>query len=315
MSRSRNIKPGFFSNEDLAECSPWTRLCFAGLWTLADREGRLENRAKRIKGHLFPFDTVDVEPLLVELEARGFIYRYASQTHALIQILEFSKHQNPHHKEAMSTYPSPKSLGLSPHARQVKPEATPPMQDTKASDKPETLTPRMLQARGQNPADSLIPDSLIPDSLLLIPDSLQQPLAKTAKAKPAFDLQGFESFWSVWPRKTAKAAALKAWVKLNPNPELVETICDAVNAQLPMFLLRDADKIPHPATWLNGQRWLDEIEKPAGPRQAQTAAPSKTFSALQKLQDMKFHDYPNDKPELAEGRDHRRLDAPDASEP
>jgi len=35
--RARNIKPGFFSNEDLAECSPWSRLCFAGLWLLADR--------------------------------------------------------------------------------------------------------------------------------------------------------------------------------------------------------------------------------------------------------------------------------------
>ena len=39
MSRSRNIKPGFFKNEHLAECQPLARLLFIGLWTLADREG------------------------------------------------------------------------------------------------------------------------------------------------------------------------------------------------------------------------------------------------------------------------------------
>ena len=52
MARARNIKPGFFKNEDLAECSPWARLCFAGLWTLADREGRLEDRANVIQDEL-----------------------------------------------------------------------------------------------------------------------------------------------------------------------------------------------------------------------------------------------------------------------
>ena len=48
MARARNIKPGFFANENLAECDPLARLLFAGLWCLADREGRLEDRPKRI---------------------------------------------------------------------------------------------------------------------------------------------------------------------------------------------------------------------------------------------------------------------------
>ena len=67
MARARNIKPGFFKNEELAECSLAARLCFPGLWLLADREGRLEDRPKRIKGELFPFDTFEVGPLLDEL--------------------------------------------------------------------------------------------------------------------------------------------------------------------------------------------------------------------------------------------------------
>ncbi|WP_461949107.1 hypothetical protein ACOKPE_14565 [Acinetobacter baumannii] len=50
MARSRNIKPSFFMNEDIIELPYEARLLFIGLWTLADREGRLENRPKKIKG-------------------------------------------------------------------------------------------------------------------------------------------------------------------------------------------------------------------------------------------------------------------------
>jgi hypothetical protein len=50
MPRTRQIKPGFFKNDELAELPIEARLLFAGLWTIADREGRLEDRPKKIKG-------------------------------------------------------------------------------------------------------------------------------------------------------------------------------------------------------------------------------------------------------------------------
>jgi len=49
MARTRSIKPSFFKNEFLAECEPMARLLFVGLWTLADRDGRLELRPRRIE--------------------------------------------------------------------------------------------------------------------------------------------------------------------------------------------------------------------------------------------------------------------------
>ena len=61
MARSRNIKPGFFTNDGLAELPFEVRLLFIGLWTLADREGRLEDRPKRIRMEIFPGDNVDVD--------------------------------------------------------------------------------------------------------------------------------------------------------------------------------------------------------------------------------------------------------------
>jgi len=107
MARARNIKPGFYKNEDLAECSFPARLMFPGLWQLADREGRLEDRPRRIKGELFPFDSIEVEPLLAELERWKFIIRYEIDGRRLIQIRMFLKHQRPHRREQASVIPAP----------------------------------------------------------------------------------------------------------------------------------------------------------------------------------------------------------------
>ncbi len=133
--RARNIKPGLFKNETLAELSLAARLLFIGLWCMADREGRLEDRPKRIKAELFPYDDLDVEPLLAGLAAVGFIERYEVGGLPYIQVVNFKKHQSPHYKERESTIPAP--------------------------DKPQASTGLAL------------PDSLIPDSGLLIPDSLK----------------------------------------------------------------------------------------------------------------------------------------------
>jgi len=105
MARARNIKPGFFKNDALVELSFETRLFFIGLWTMADREGRLEDRPKKMRMEIFPADSVDVGRCLDDLERSGFIHRYAKDGNQYIQIVNFAKHQNPHHKEAPSTIP------------------------------------------------------------------------------------------------------------------------------------------------------------------------------------------------------------------
>ncbi len=105
MARSRNIKPGFFRNEQLAECSFAARLLFAGLWTLADRDGRLEFRPKRIKADLFPFDAVEIPELAVELHGQKLIEMYEVDGQAYLSIPGFQKHQRPHPKEPPSVIP------------------------------------------------------------------------------------------------------------------------------------------------------------------------------------------------------------------
>jgi hypothetical protein len=105
--RARNLKPSFFKNEDLADIEPLGRLLFQGLWCLADREGRLEDRPKRIRAEVLPYDHCDVDKLLDALAAKGFILRYTKNNNKFIQIANFKKHQFPHTKERESTIPAP----------------------------------------------------------------------------------------------------------------------------------------------------------------------------------------------------------------
>jgi len=145
MARSRNIKPGFFLNDDLAECEPLARLLFAGLWCIADREGRLEDRPKRIKAEVLPYDNCDVDQLLNQLVKHKFILRYEVDGGQYIQIINFKKHQNPHVKEAESIIPPPPA-----------PESAPYKHHASTVQKPEQ--------HNSFPADSLNPhtDSLTP---------------------------------------------------------------------------------------------------------------------------------------------------------
>lgn len=110
MGRIRSIKPEFFLHEDLAELSPLHRLAFIGLWTQADREGRLEDRPKRLAAALFPYEQCDMEAILGDLHNRGFIFRYKVGPRSVLAIPSFGQHQRPHSKEAESLIPPPDSV-------------------------------------------------------------------------------------------------------------------------------------------------------------------------------------------------------------
>lgn len=122
MKRTRQINPGFFTNDELADITPLGRLLFAGLWVIADREGRLEDRPKKIKAEILPYDNCDVDDLLNQLQNAGFIKRYKVDIPrtdqgntmdmpkadvGIIQVVNFTKYQHPHRNESASTLPPP----------------------------------------------------------------------------------------------------------------------------------------------------------------------------------------------------------------
>ena len=106
MARARNLKPSLFKNEILGVADPLLTILFEGLWCLADREGRLEDRPLRIKAEIFPYrENLDINRYLTELSTLGFIKRYQIDGIALIWVVNFNKHQNPHKTERDSELP------------------------------------------------------------------------------------------------------------------------------------------------------------------------------------------------------------------
>lgn len=70
---------------------------------------------------------------------------------------------------------------------------------------------------------------------------------------PLFDL-----FWSKYPNKVAKIAALKAWKKLAPTREDTVSILESLEKQKTSRMWQEGIGIPHPSTYLNQARFLDE---------------------------------------------------------
>lgn len=235
MARARNIKPALFKNEVLGVADPMLTLLFEGLWLLADKAGRLEDRPLRIKGELFPYrDGIDTEGLLAWLASEGFITRYTVNGKRFIQVENFDKHQNPHRNEPESVIPSASEGCIT-------------------TDFGGTTSAIL----GSAPADSLIPDSGS-----LIPDSLNPSTPPALPNSPSDDL--FPKFWKLYPNKKGKAAAEKAWKKLKATEDLFALIASGLAKQVVCVeWAKDGGQfIPHPATWLNGKRWEDEV-KPA----------------------------------------------------
>ncbi|MFM9915271.1 MAG: hypothetical protein ACKVOX_05645 [Rhizobacter sp.] len=90
-------------------------------------------------------------------------------------------------------------------------------------------------------------------------------IKKTCSKRAASNVQGFppgfEEFWKTYPKRKARADAIKAFARLRPDADLLQTMLAAITAQASTENWRKngGEFIPMPATWLNGQRWLDEI--------------------------------------------------------
>jgi hypothetical protein len=88
----------------------------------------------------------------------------------------------------------------------------------------------------------------------------QEPSREEGKGKEG-NTPEFERFWLAYPNKKSKEAALKAWAKINPNEQLTTEIFDGLRRATTSadWLKESGAFVPHPATWLNGKRWLDEF--------------------------------------------------------
>lgn len=173
MARARNIKPAFFDNDLLAEIDPIGRLLFIGLWTISDYKGDLVYREKRIKAQLLPYDNCDIKKIMINLDKSGFIRFYSDGESIYLNIVNFSKHQNPHKNERQKGSSIPEYTKSMAQAVDLTTLTINRDKNGTSHDNNEI-----------NRADSLL---LIPDSLSLNPDS--PPEAVVVAKAPKFNFK------------------------------------------------------------------------------------------------------------------------------
>jgi DNA-binding transcriptional regulator GbsR (MarR family) len=71
----------------------------------------------------------------------------------------------------------------------------------------------------------------------------------------------FEKFYDAYPRKVGRATALKRWLSKVKTLEQAEEVHKALHKQYDELSSRETRFIPHASTWLNQERWEDEVEE------------------------------------------------------
>lgn len=226
MARIRSIKPDFWTDDTITECSLSARLLFIGIWNFADDAGNLDRSPKQIKARVFPVDNIDCEPLLRELITHGLLIEYSVSGQKYLHIPGFAKHQLinrpskpvvPKYEDSLRTHgtlsePSRTThaglegiggegvvvAGDAPHsAGNGNPE--PPAQAPTDEDQP----PALERPGTEQPAPRARADS--PSRGTRIPDGYQPDLAFARATIPDIDAEAeaakFRDFWLAKPGK------------------------------------------------------------------------------------------------------------------
>ena len=75
----------------------------------------------------------------------------------------------------------------------------------------------------------------------------------------------FDSLWEAYPKKSNKKPAFKSFTKINPDDDLFKKIMDGLNRakKSDQWKKDNGQFIPMASTWLNNERWEDEIDSQA----------------------------------------------------
>src|ERR1043165_6977264 len=72
----------------------------------------------------------------------------------------------------------------------------------------------------------------------------------------------FEEFWKLYPRKVARKDAQRAWIKMTAPQKFAALQSLPIHIRYWELAGRTKEYTPYPASWLNGERWEDELEMP-----------------------------------------------------
>lgn len=232
MARIRTIKPEFWKSEEIAQLPHRTRLTFIALWSYVDDNGVGRDVPQLIAGELFALEPDPREALanvrgdLARLSEHDRITRYTVDSRPFLYVNNWDRHQRID-KPNKDRYPRP--------------------------DHPDAV---LTCGYGDSREDVAQPSRDMRESPS--PGAVEVGTGEQGNRKNTSSPPGFDQWWSHYPRKVGKQAAVKAYRKAQQTTD-PETLLAAVSAfrddpNLPV----DKNFIPHPATWLNEGRWDDE---------------------------------------------------------
>ncbi len=281
MARKRQIDPGIWVSEQFLSLDDFgARLLFIGLISNADDEGRMKAGAKHLKAIIFPCDELaitQVQRWRQSIAEAGLIIVYSVNGTEYLRLPEWHKHQYMT-KRFKSSIPEPLvNDKLITGCVQVAENDMETgignmetgignMDDLETSSPPDDICRQVPSSDrlNPNPTVALSEGSLKPsiNSQKPICNGITTTRNSQSKLKESKGIcSNFNVFYAEYPKKKDKAEAIKAFTKLKPDDELLETILTAIRKQKTTddWLKDNGNYIPLPSTYLNHRRWEDEI--------------------------------------------------------
>ena len=143
-----------------------------------------------------------------------------------------------------------------PEAASLQPLQGLPLQPLQGSEPPEPPTIATIASIDLDPCKSQ-PSILAAIANKPVKKENQERKEERLSAS-ASSAREFDAFWQSYPRKVGRGHAAKAFAaacRKAPPEVIIAAVQQAVWSPNPRF-------IPHPTTWLHGERWTDEVEHP-----------------------------------------------------
>lgn len=228
--------------------SPMARLLTLAIRNEADDQGVFEWKPVTIKMRLMPADNVDVSELLAEMEANNQVRRFEWGGRQFGVIRNFGKFQRPKKPNKVHFLPHELRTYASPDG-----EGSEEVPDQFPTDT--EIPPQMEEVVGNEEIDISL------NSRACGTSPRQQCMSEKQREADA----EFEHWWLAYPRRVGKGKARKSYRTARANTD-AETLLAATKRYADSVASKDPEFIAHPATWLNGERWLDEpARKPPEP--------------------------------------------------
>ena len=107
----------------------------------------------------------------------------------------------------------------------------------------------------------------------IIPQGDKPTKTRKSRSTPAWKPERFEKFWAYYrdhARGEDRAGAVRAWDRLRPDDDLIDTMARALAAQVETTEWKRGIGIPYACRWIRNERWRDVLpaaREPAEPEE------------------------------------------------